>query len=180
MGCRVLGKRKSFSQFPRKIHAFRIFAASIALLLSAISHAVPQEDSQEVHIQVAYDKTDGAMPHVWSFFGYDEPNYTYAANGKKLLQELTALSRRPVYVRVHNLLTSGDGASSLKWGSTNAYTQDAEGKPVYDWKIVDRIFDTFKGTGVRPLIATIFRTTPSAAFTQDGPIRQRTIRSGRS
>jgi xylan 1,4-beta-xylosidase len=169
MGCRVLGKRKSFSQFPRKIHAFRIFAASIALLLSAISHAVPQEDSQEVHIQVAYDKTDGAMPHVWSFFGYDEPNYTYAANGKKLLQELTALSRRPVYVRVHNLLTSGDGASSLKWGSTNAYTQDAEGKPVYDWKIVDRIFDTFKGTGVRPLVELGFM--PEALSTHPEPYR---------
>jgi len=26
-------------------------------------------------------------------------------------------------------------------GSTNAYTEDASGRPVYDWTIVDRIFD---------------------------------------
>jgi len=30
----------------------------------------------------------------------------------------------------------------MKWGSTNAYTEDANGKPVYDWTIVDRIFET--------------------------------------
>ena len=49
----------------------------------------------------------------------------------------------PVYIRAHNLLTTGDGTPALKWGSTNAYTEDAAGKPVYDWTIVDRIFDTY-------------------------------------
>ena len=29
---------------------------------------------------------------VWSFFGYDEPNYTYMKDGKKLLSELAAPS----------------------------------------------------------------------------------------
>ncbi len=52
-----------------------------------------------------------------------KPNYTYAPNGKKLLGELAALDAAPVYVRVHNLLTTGDGSSSLKWGSTNVYSE---------------------------------------------------------
>jgi xylan 1,4-beta-xylosidase len=39
---------------------------------------------------------------------------------------------------------------ALKWGSTNAYTEDAQGAPVYDWKIVDAIFDTYLERGVRP------------------------------
>jgi len=32
-----------------------------------------------------------------------------------------------VFVRTHNLLTSGDGTPALKWGSTGAYTEDAQG-----------------------------------------------------
>ena len=60
-------------------------------------------------------------------------------DGKKLLSELAALSPYTVHVRAHNLLTSGDGVAALKWGSTNAYTEDSSGNPVYDWTIVDKI-----------------------------------------
>ena len=50
----------------------------------------------------------------------------------------------PVFMRVHNLLTSGDGKHALKWGSTNVYTEDAAGNPVYDWTILDRIVDSLQ------------------------------------
>ena len=40
-------------------------------------------------------------------------------------------------------MTTGDGTPALKWGSTNAYTEDASGKPVYNWTIVDRILQTY-------------------------------------
>jgi len=106
---------------------------------------------------------------VWNFFGYDEPNYTYAPNGKKLLGEIAGLSSKPAYIRVHNLLTSGDGSASLKWGSTNAYMEDAMGNPVYDWKIVDRIFDTFQQAGVKPLVEIGFM--PEALSTHPQPYR---------
>ena len=112
---------------------------------------------------------DGTMAPVWNFFGYDEPNYTYAPNGKKLLGEVAALSPAPVYVRVHNLFTSGDGSASLKWGSTNVYTEDASGKPVYDWTILDRIFDTFHATGIKPLVELGFM--PEALSTHPEPYR---------
>jgi hypothetical protein len=72
-------------------------------------------------------RAEGELPPVWAFFGYDEPNYTYMKDGRKLLSQLAALSPIPVYIRTHNLLTSGDGTASLKWGSTNAYTEDAQG-----------------------------------------------------
>ena len=62
------------------------------------------------------------------------------------------LAPKQVFFRTHNLLTSGDGTPALKWGSTNAYREDAEGKPVYDWTIVDRIFDTYLERGVRPYV----------------------------
>ena len=38
----------------------------------------------------------------------------------------------------------GDGRPALKWGSTNAYSEDAQGRPIYDWTIVDHIFDTYR------------------------------------
>ncbi len=106
---------------------------------------------------------------MWNYFGYDEPNYTYAPNGNKLLGELSALSPVPVYVRVHNLLTSGDGTASLKWGSTNAYTEDAAGNPVYNWEILDQIFDTFHDTGIKPLVEVGFM--PQALSTHPDPYR---------
>ena len=122
-----------------------------------------------VRIQVDAGTSEGPVRPVWSFFGYDEPNYTYAENGKKLLAELRGLSTAPVYVRVHNLLTSGDGSASLKWGSTNAYTEDAEGRPVYDWEIVDRIFDTFHEKGITPLVEVGFM--PEALSTHPQPYK---------
>jgi len=109
------------------------------------------------------------MVSIWNYFGYDEPNYTYAPNGKKLLGELAAASPAPVFVRVHNLLTTGDGSAALKWGSTNVYTEDAAGKPVYSWIIIDRIFDTFHAASIKPLVEIGFM--PEALSTHPQPYR---------
>ena len=95
-----------------------------ALLFTSAS---AQESVSSREIRVDASASGGTtLPRAWSYFGYDEPNFTYSANGKKLLRELAALSPAPVYIRTHNLLTSGDGKGSLKWGSTNAYTEDAK------------------------------------------------------
>jgi len=107
--------------------------------------------SQQPIINVDFKKELGEMKPIWAWFGYDEPNYTYMKDGKKLLSELAALSPVPVFVRTHNLLTSGDGTPALKWGSTNVYTEDASGKPIYNWKIVDSIFDAYIQRGMKPL-----------------------------
>ena len=108
--------------------------------------------AQDVTIKVDAARPTGPLRPVWSYFGYDEPNYTYMKDGKKLLSELSALSPVTVHVRAHNLLTTGDGTAALKWGSTNAYTEDAQGHPKYDWTIVDRIFDTYLERKMKPLV----------------------------
>ena len=112
---------------------------------------------------------DGEYSAAWNFFGADEPNYVYSANGQKLLHELTALSPTPVHVRLHNLLTSGDGTPSLKWGSTNAYSEDTAGNPIYDWTITDQIFDAMHDAGVEPLVEVGFM--PEALSTNPEPYR---------
>jgi xylan 1,4-beta-xylosidase len=121
----------------------------------------------QVHVEAG--RSTGPYEAVWSYFGADEPNYSYAANGQQLLRELSQLSSAPVYVRLHNLLTTGDGNGSLKWGSTNVYREDAEGKPIYDWTITDRIFDALRDNGVRPLVEVGFM--PEALSTHPQPYR---------
>jgi xylan 1,4-beta-xylosidase len=128
-----------------------------------------QQTPTPVELTIDAGAPNGTLPRAWSYFGYDEPNFTYSANGRKLLGELAALSPVPVYIRTHNLLTSGDGKGSLKWGSTNAYTEDANGNPVYDWTIVDQIFDAYRDAGVRPLVEIGFM--PEAMTTGPAPYR---------
>jgi len=145
------------------------FAVSLVVSLALLSQSGAQISSDRVRIDVHADRPEGPLLPVWNFFGYDEPNYTYAPNGVKLLGELAALSPVPVYVRTHNLLTTGDGSSSLKWGSTNVYTEDATGHPVYNWTILDRIFDAFHDGGIKPLVEIGFM--PQALSTHSEPYR---------
>lgn len=120
-------------------------------------------------VRVDASKSLGQLPPVWAYFGADEPNYTYAPHGRELISELAALSPLPVQVRTHNLLTTGDGVFALKWGSTNAYTEDASGHPVYDWKILDRIFDTYTQAGAKPFVEIGFM--PEALSVHPQPYR---------
>ena len=105
-----------------------------------------------VNITIDVSQRKGELKPIWRFFGADEPNYAYMKDGQKLLKELGELRPRNLYFRTHNLLTTGDGTPALKWGSTNVYNEDANGNPIYDWSIVDRIFDTYLQRGVKPYV----------------------------
>jgi xylan 1,4-beta-xylosidase len=146
------------------------FVVSIALIAASTSFASPGPPVvNKVVVNVDASKTEGAYTPVWNYFGADEPNYVYARNGEKLLRELSALSPAPVYFRTHNLLTTGDGSCSLKWGSTNAYREAADGSPIYDWTITDRIFDAIESAHVLPLVEVGFM--PEALSTHPEPYR---------
>src|SRR5581483_3674911 len=108
-------------------------------------------------------KRVGRYEPIYRWFGFDEANYATAANGRKLLGELHAMSPVPVYIRSHHLLTSGDGTPELKWSSTGVYHEDAQGRPVYEWKILDGIFDAYKAAGVKPMVELGFMPKDLAA-----------------
>jgi len=122
-----------------------------------------------VNININLNKEKGLMKPIWAWFGYDEPNYTYMKDGKKLLTEIADLSPVPVYVRTHNLMNTGNGEAALKWGSTNMYTEDKDGRPIYNWKIVDSIFDTFIERKMKPLAQIGFM--PEALSSHPQPYR---------
>jgi xylan 1,4-beta-xylosidase len=120
-------------------------------LLPAFAGSVGEaQASFDVTVRVDASKSIGAMKPIWRFFGADEPNYATMKDGRRLLGELGELRPDSVYFRSHNLLCTGDGTPAFKWGSTNAYTEDSQGRPVYNWTIVDHIFDTYRERGVRP------------------------------
>jgi len=135
------------------------------LLLSGLAFA----GSFPVNIRVDLERPGAELKPIWRFFGADEPNYAYMKHGDELLGHLGSMKPKEVFFRTHSLLVTGDGTPALKWGSTNAYTEDAQGRPVYDWTIVDRIFDTYLKNGVRPYVQIGFM--PQALSVKPEPYR---------
>ena len=133
------------------------------------SVCIIRAESFPVQIKIDASLPSGPLKPIWRFFGADEPNYAYMPQGKELLGELGELKKDEVFFRTHNLLVTGKGEHSLKWGSTDAYNEDAAGNPVYDWTIVDRIFDAYRSNGVRPYVQIGFM--PQALSVKPEPYR---------
>src|ERR1700733_8182316 len=149
----------------------RLFPFPALFLIPLLPGAYGQEAST-VRVTVHADAPGDAFSPIWSYFGADEPNYIYGPHGRKLMEELGGLGRSadaPVYFRAHNLFTTGNGDGSLKWGSTNVYTERADGTPVYNWTITDRIFDAMRDAHVRPIVELGFM--PEALSTHPQPYR---------
>ena len=144
-----------------------LFFSLLLVTTSALRAAVPSSFPVTIHIDAAQPGAE--LKPIYRFFGADEPNYAYMKDGKKLLRDIGQLgtAAAPAYFRTHALLVTGDGTPALKWGSTNAYTEDARGNPIYDWTIVDRIFDSYLARGVKPYAQIGFM--PEALSTQPKP-----------
>ena len=112
-------------------------AGSIALVGMAAASA----QAQTITISVDATAPGAPIARVWDFHGFDEANYSTSAEGRALLDTLGRIDPTPPLVRTHFLLNTGNGTPSLKWGSTNVYTEDAAGNPVYSWTITDQIMD---------------------------------------
>lgn len=108
------------------------------------------QDPVRVHVDAS--AWVGPMPHNWSYIGYDEINYTYVPEGVELLRKFGQVQQQPTYVRAHHLLCTGNCHAFYKWGSTNAYLEDEDGNPIYDWTFVDLTFDTLLQTGCKPFV----------------------------
>jgi len=131
--------------------------------------------AQTETITIAVDATATGTPleKVWPFFGYDEVNYSTTDEGKELLGTLGTINTVPTHIRTHFLLNTGDGTPSLKWGSTNVYTEDASGNPVYSWTLMDGIMDAITGAGTYPLVEIGFM--PQALSTNPTPYQNSSV-----
>ena len=144
----------------------RLFVTGLLAVLSALvgGHAYAQST-----VSVAVDATAAGTPleRVWPYHGYDEVNYSTTPEGEALLETLATAHTAPVHVRTHFLLNTGNGTASLKWGSTNVYTEDAAGNPIYSWTLTDGIMDAITGAGDFPFTEIGFM--PEALSTHPTP-----------
>jgi xylan 1,4-beta-xylosidase len=130
---------------------------AITLLLSfrsapSLAQASGQGGRDVIRISVDASKPGAPLRHVWPFFGFDECNFAVAPDARELIRTLSDSQPDPVYIRCHFLLNTGNGVPGLKWGSTNAYTEDASGNPIFDWTIMDGILGSISQSGARPLV----------------------------
>ena len=176
---------------PKTIAGLKLFMRKIqitfalAALACAVSTALAADTTNAflpVNISIDAAKPIGDVKPIWRFFGADEPNYAYMPDGKKLLAELGQLGEPQVYFRAHHMLTSGDGAYALKWGSTSAYKEDVNGNPIYDWTINDKIFDTYLARGIKPYVQLGFMpealSTHPQNYPQHPPVNQKADPAG--
>jgi len=140
------------------------------LLKSSFAQTTP------VRIDIDARQKTGPLPLFWTYFGYDECNFTYMPDGRKLLSELSRLSSQPIYVRTHNLLTTQEGTPTLKWGFTNVYKEDKVGNPVYEWTLLDSIIDCYIERGMKPLMEIGFM--PKALSTHPEPYQHKWEENG--
>ncbi len=131
----------------------QLFISIILVMCGPLGLQADDSNSSKV-VTIGVDAGVKGKPlrHVWQYYGYDECNYTTAPNAKKLMSTLADINPEDVYLRQHFLLASGDGKPSLKWSSSNVYTEDSAGNPVYDWRIMDEMMDAIVASGCLPLI----------------------------
>lgn len=137
----------------------------LVVLVCGSGVASTEQDSGPSAVEIHVDLSEplGSYTPIYRWFGYDESNYTTMKFGKQLLGELHDLTPEPVYIRAHHLLTTGSGVAELKWSSSNVFSLDADGKPIYDWKITDEIFDEYQRARVRPFVELGFMPKDLAA-----------------
>ena len=104
------------------------------------------------NIRVDSREVTGALEHYWRYIGYDECNYTYIPEGLGQLKKFRALEDEPYFVRTHFMFCTGNCHGTYKFGSTNLYTEDEAGNPVYDYEVFDRVIDTFLSVGHKPFV----------------------------
>ena len=70
----------------------RLFTSLCLAATASLCVAAPLAPAAPVKLTVDAARVTGPMTPIWAWFGYDEPNYTYSWEGKKLLTELAELS----------------------------------------------------------------------------------------
>jgi len=103
----------------------------------------------KVTVRVDAGKWTGTLGHTWNYIGYDECNYTCSPGGMALIEKLGRLGK-PCYIRAHHMLCTGNLHGFYKWGSTNAYTEDENGNPVYNFDTIDEMTGIWLNNNCKP------------------------------
>jgi xylan 1,4-beta-xylosidase len=75
------------------------------VMSGALLASMPAPAAFPVTMEVDAEKSIGALPPIWRFFGADEPNYANRPEGDRLLSELGKLLPGRIYFRLRGIAT---------------------------------------------------------------------------
>ena len=104
---------------------------------------------KKVNVHIDAGKWTGKLKHTWNYIGYDECNYTHSPGGMDLIAKFGKLEK-PYYMRAHHMLCTGIMHGFYKWGSTNVYTEDEAGNPVYYYDLIDQMVEIWLSNNCKP------------------------------
>ena len=104
---------------------------------------------EQVQVKVNAAEWREKLHHTWNYVGYDECNYTHTPGGIELIEKFGQLEK-PYYMRAHHMLCTGILHPFYKWGSTNAYLEDANGNPSYYFDLIDKMMDIYLQNNCKP------------------------------
>lgn len=120
-----------------------------------------------VNLSAHADIPQADLRHFWNYIGYDECNFTHMPHGMELIRKFGKFEQ-PYYFRAHHMLCTGNLHGLNKWGSTNIYSEDADGNPVYDFTCIDKMFDIWIDAGNLPFFEIGFMPRDLARLPEDG------------
>jgi xylan 1,4-beta-xylosidase len=115
-------------------------------------HDAAASHVREAAVQVDAGSNGSPLRALWASLGYDEINWTYTPRGRRLLSTVGGFSPTAFSVRPHNMFVSGTGFGLPHWGSGNVYHEQADGTPVYDFAIIDQVYDAITEAGHHVLV----------------------------
>lgn len=114
----------------------------------AIAFIPPANAQNTVHQQININThaPTTPLPHFWEeAFGSPHANMTLRVDYRRDLREVKHVTDFD-YVRFHGILDDGNGV----------YSENQHGNPVYNFTLVDHIYDGLLKNGVRPIVEISF------------------------
>ncbi|MGC2639964.1 MAG: glycosyl hydrolase family 39 [Acidobacteriaceae bacterium] len=127
-----------------------------AVVFLATDRGRSQQPGAQETIAVDAHAAGTPLPHFWEeMFGSGRANLAMRANYRTDLRLVKKVSDFQ-YVRFHAILDDENGV----------YSEDAQGRPVYNWSYVDQIYDGLLANGIRPFVEISFMPKALAAKVQ--------------
>jgi xylan 1,4-beta-xylosidase len=140
------------------VRRYAIIAGEIACLMLVVTGIVSAQTGPEV-IRVEPTAPARPFPHYWEqMFGSGHASLTLRESWRRDLLAVKAVTDFR-HVRFHDILHDDNGV----------YSEDKQGRPIYNWTYVDQIYDGVLACGVRPFVELSFMPSALAASQKPHP-----------
>ncbi|MFQ6088303.1 MAG: hypothetical protein ACE5K0_05310 [Candidatus Methanofastidiosia archaeon] len=137
---------------------FLKFFGLLGILGSAGCLEFLREEKEYLELKVDASKTLGKVDSsLWANIGYDPIYSGTVGEGFRDAWKIIGESKALRYVRCHNMFSDKHPEhEEEKTYGCRVYSEDENGKPVYNWKYLDEVLNTFVSAGVKPILECDF------------------------